>query len=310
MQLAFCYGKHREISFSPAILSSRAAILRIGASGFITSGTFAQSDRPDEGTRNRGLMRTPDKGHVDTHCHLGWFADPAAVARDAAALDLEMLAVTVNPEEYLRTRESLEVRSNVALAAGLHPWWVREARDADALCELLPETRFVGEIGLDAAPRHAANWDAQLRAFERICDCCAKTSAPTEPKVLSIHAVRCTGTVLDVLEHTGAAEACYCILHWFSGSPDELWRAVHLGCRFSLGERSLATRRGREYARILPAELLLTETDLPEGKHSPSTAEDIVNSLERTVAGIAAARNTTAEAVQHQVTVNAMALLG
>lgn len=255
-------------------------------------------------------MGTPDKGSVDTHCHLGWFADPAAVVHDAAALNLEVLAVTVSPGEYLRTRESLEAVSNVALAAGLHPWWVRDTRDADALCELIPETQFVGEIGLDASPRHAANWDAQLRAFERICACCAKTSAPTAPKVLSIHAVRCAGTVLDVLESTGSAESCRCVLHWFSGSSEELWRAVHLGCRFSLGERSLATRRGREYARILPAELLLTETDLPEDKHSPSTAEDIMASLERTVAGIAAARNTTAEAVQHQVTVNAMALLG
>lgn len=254
-------------------------------------------------------MGTPDKGSVDTHCHLGWFADPAAVAHDAAALNLEVLAVTVSPEEYLRTRESLEAVSNVALAAGLHPWWVRDTRDADALCELIPETRFVGEIGLDASPRHAANWDAQLRAFERICACCAKTSAPTSPKVLSIHAVRCAGTVLDVLESTGSAESCRCVLHWFSGSSEELWRAARLGCRFSLGEHSIATRRGREYARILPAELLLTETDLPEGEHSPTTADDVIASLLRTVVGIAAARAATAEAVQLQVNANMTALL-
>ena len=259
--------------------------------------------------RNRGFMDAPAGSHVDMHCHLGWFADAAAVARDAAARELGMLAVTVTPDEYLRARESLEGVSNVALAAGLHPWWVRDARDADALCELLAGTRFVGEVGLDAAPRHAATRDAQLAAFERICARCAETCDAAEPKVLSIHAVRCATTVLDVLERTGAAASCRCVLHWFSGSADELWRAARLGCRFSLGERSLATRRGREYARILPADLLLTETDLPEGEHSPSTAEDIIASLERTVAGIAAARNNTAEAVRHQVTVNATALL-
>ena len=245
----------------------------------------------------------------DAHVHLGWFSDPASVARDAAARGLGMLAVTVTPDEYLGARKALAAEMNVALAAGLHPWWVRDARDADALCVLLPETRFVGEIGLDAAPRHAATWDAQLAAFERVCATCAETSDPAAPKVLSIHAVRCAGTVLDVLERTGAAESCRCVLHWFSGSSEELWRAARLGCRFSLGEHSIATRRGREYARILPAELLLTETDLPEGEHSPTTADDVIASLLRTVAGIAAARTTTRDDVADQIEANARALL-
>lgn len=246
----------------------------------------------------------------DAHVHLGWFSDAVAVARGAAAQALSLYAVTVTPDEYLRMQSSLGTNGFVAPAAGLHPWWVHGVRDAEALCELLPETRYVGEIGLDASPRHAATWDAQLAAFERICAECAKTSDPAFPKLLSIHAVRCASTVLDVLEETGAASTCRCVLHWFSGSSEELWRAARLGCRFSLGERSLATRRGREYARILPAELLLTETDLPEGEHSPATADDIVDSLERTIAGIADARNTTAEAVRHQVDVNAAELLG
>lgn len=245
----------------------------------------------------------------DAHVHLGWFTGPAAVARDAAAREVGMLAVTVTPDEYLRVRNALGAEKNVALAAGLHPWWVRNARDADALCELLPETRFVGEIGLDAAPRHAATWDAQLAAFERICAACAETSDPAAPKALSIHAVRCAGTVLDVLERTGAAESCRCILHWFSGSSEELWRAARLGCRFSLGERSLATRRGREYARVLPADLLLTETDLPEGEHSPSTADDIASSLDRAVTGIATARGVTRDDMADLIEANARALL-
>ena len=92
--------------------------------------------------------------------------------------------------------------------------------------------------------------------------------------------------MLDALERTGTAEGCRCVLHWFSGSSDELWRAVRLGCLFSLGERALATRRGREYARVLPAERLLVETDLPEAAGSFAGAPDIVASLGRTVAAM------------------------
>lgn len=254
-------------------------------------------------------MERCERSAVDMHDHLGWFRDPVAVARAAAARGLGMLAVTVTPEEFLQLRPRLAGIESVRLAVGLHPWWVRDATDADTLCELVGRARFVGEIGLDASPRRSSNWDAQHAAFERICAACASTSVPPAPKVLSIHAVRAATAVLDVLERTGASERCRCVLHWFAGSSDELWRAVRLGCRFSLGERSLATRRGREYARILPADRLLTETDLPEGEGARSSASDVVASLERAVSSIAAARKTSVEEVRRIVSANGAELL-
>lgn len=254
-------------------------------------------------------MERCERSAVDMHDHLGWFRDPVAVARAAAARGLGMLAVTVTPEEFLQLRPRLAGIESVRLAVGLHPWWVRDATDADTLCELVGRTRFVGEIGLDASPRRSSNWDAQLAAFERICAACASTSVPPAPKVLSIHAVRAATAALDVLERTGASESCRCVLHWFAGSSDELWRAVRLGCRFSLGERSLATRRGREYARILPADRLLTETDLPEGEGARSSASDVVASLERAVSSIATARETSVEEVRRIVSANGAELL-
>lgn len=254
-------------------------------------------------------MERCKRSAVDMHDHLGWFRDPVAVARAAAARGLGMLAVTVTPEEFLQLRPRLAGIESVRLAVGLHPWWVRDATDADTLCELVGRARFVGEIGLDASPRRASNWGAQLAAFERVCAACASTSVPPAPKVLSIHAVRAATAALDVLERTGASERCRCVLHWFAGSSDELWRAVRLGCRFSLGERSLATRRGREYARILPADRLLTETDLPEGEGARSSASDVVASLERAVSSIATARETSVEEVRRIVSANGAELL-
>lgn len=257
----------------------------------------------------------------DAHLHLGWFADPVAVAREAQARGLGMLAVTVTPEEYRRLEPILTGEQNVALAAGLHPWWVRGGRDvrdardchdahgADDLAALLEDLRWVGEIGLDASPRRAGTWDAQLAAFEAICAACARTSEPAAPKVLSIHAVRCTGAVLDVLERTGVADACRCVLHWFSGSSDELWRAMRLGCRVSLGERALATRRGREYARVLPEERLLLETDLPASEGAPGSVDEVISSLERAAQAVAEARGENPEDVRRLTTRNALELL-
>ncbi len=245
----------------------------------------------------------------DAHLHLGWFADPAAVAREARVRGLGMLAVTVTPEECRRLGPTLAGEQNVALAAGLHPWWVRDGRDADELTGLLDGVRWVGEVGLDASPRRAGTWDAQLTAFETVCAACARTSEPAAPKVLSIHAVRCAGTVLDVLERTGAAAACRCVLHWFSGSSDELWRAVHLGCRVSLGERALATRRGREYARVLPEGRLLLETDLPASEGTPGGTDEVIASLGRAARAIAEARGVDPDDARRFTTRNALDLL-
>ena len=46
----------------------------------------------------------------------------------------------------------------------------------------------------------------------------------------------------------------------------------------------LRTKRGREYARQLPADRLLLETDLPPGEDVPFSATQIIASLERTLA--------------------------
>ncbi len=246
----------------------------------------------------------------DTHCHLGWFSDPARTAREAEARGLGLIAVTVTPAEYRALGPTLLGERNVRLGLGLHPWWVREPADAEALVELLPGAGLVGEVGLDASPRHADSWDAQLAVFERVCATCAETSDERAPAVLSIHAVRAATPALDVLERTGAAARCRCVLHWFSGSSEELWRAARLGCRFSFGERALATGRGREYARVLPADLLLTETDLPEAPGSPRAAADLVASLGRAVRGIARARGEDADELRRRLADNAAALLG
>ena len=247
--------------------------------------------------------------YLDAHCHLGWFEDPKATARAAAERGIKMLAVTVTAQEFLGLRGSLADMGNVMLAAGLHPWWVRSERDAGELCALLGDVRWVGEIGLDASPRHADTWGAQLAAFRRICAICAQASDPLSPKVLSIHAVRSASAVLDLLEETGAAERCRCVLHWFSGSSDELVRARGLGCWLSLGERALATRRGREYARQVPADRLLTETDLPAAAGAQGGAKEILASLERAVSGIAAARGISIEGARALLRDNALALL-
>lgn len=249
----------------------------------------------------------------DMHVHLDFMQVMQGVADEAARLGLGLFAVSVTPAGYGRMQAEVADAPNVRLGVGLHPWWVADGRcsqeDAERAAQLARASRFVGEIGLDLSPKHVpeGSADAQVAALETIARSCAETSDAAAPKVLSIHSVRAAGLTLDILERTGALAACTCIFHWFSGTSDELHRAVRAGCYFSINEMMLRTRRGREYARQLPADRLLLETDLPPGEDITFSAAQVMASLERTAEQLEAIRHTDVRALTSE---NAVRLLG
>ena len=222
----------------------------------------------------------------DAHVHLDFMTNGEEVARDAAATGVRLFAGTVTPAGFVAAREQFGAFDNVDLGLGLHPWWVeteRAAADVDAFLALLPETRFVSEVGLDFGRRHLETRDAQIEAFTRIAHACAEAGG----KTLSIHAVHAAGDALDILESAGVFANCTCIFHWFTGPSDQLKRAIEAGCLFSVGTRMLATGKGREYVKAIPADRLLIETDSPPEQGMHYSFAELRAELERVEAGIA-----------------------
>lgn len=206
----------------------------------------------------------------DMHCHFDFADDSERAAHDAARNGWGMLSCTVDPHAFQAQQARFASCKTLRVGLGMHPWWVDDGRVGKAGVELFerlaPEASYIGEIGLDLAPRHLASADRQTDAFRRaIAACMVPRSSHREllPKVISIHAVRAADQVLDILEEYGAPHVHACILHWFSGSSQQLTRALKAGCYISLGEHSMRTKRGRAYARAIPANRLLLETDLP-----------------------------------------------
>ena len=223
---------------------------------------------------------------ADMHCHLDFFPDPGAIADAAAARGIALLGVTCEPATYERVAPLVADAENVRLAAGLHPWWIAEGRaGADAtehLCELIGCTRYVGEVGLDFSDKHTPpeSHGPQIAAFERI----VRTAASAGGKLLSVHAVASASAALDILEAAGTLSSCDVIFHWFSGSTEELWRAIRAGAYFSVNPMMLATRRAREYVKLIPETRLLLETDLPpENPDAAFGAAKIEESLKRSL---------------------------
>lgn len=200
---------------------------------------------------------------VDMHCHLDFLADAKDFAAAAEKRGIGFFSNTVTPSGYLSVRDCLAGASNVQLGVGLHPWWVHDGRcglaDAQRVCELVRGQRYVGEVGLDFGKRCVSSREVQEAVFAQVMQACAQEDG----KLVSVHAVRSANRVLDILEQTGCLANNQVVFHWYSDSSEALWRAVRSGCYFSVNLRMLSTRRGREYARIIPIDRLLLETDLP-----------------------------------------------
>lgn len=231
---------------------------------------------------------------IDTHCHLDFAGNAAELAAAYAACG-GALSGTCDPRDFERVRSKLAPYApRVRVGLGLHPWWVADGTCGEgevALFErLAPAAPFISEVGLDFQPRRADTRDAQIEAFERVCAAAARPSAEFPRRITSIHSSAAAACVLDVLERTGCLDACICIFHWFSGSQEELTRAIESGCLFSVNERMLKTKRGRAYARAIPEGRLLIETDFPGKPGTTALAVDVAPRLERTMSLLAAAR--------------------
>lgn len=254
----------------------------------------------------------------DMHCHLDRIANAEEVVAEAAERGLALFCVPVTPRESEAAAGRFASAGNVRVGAGLHPWWVGEAMpglrskpgiesDLRDFTSLFARSRFIGEVGLDFGRAHEATRGAQLTAFERIARACAEH--PVGGRTLSIHAVHAAGAAMDALEEYGLVKHAACIFHWFSGTSEELVRARCLGCYFSVNEMMLATRKGREYARIVPEERLLLETDAPPGLDTPYSAAELEGSLGRVLDRLAAIRHRDREALAVRIAATSSALL-
>ena len=243
----------------------------------------------------------------DAHCHLDLLANPNAVANEAVTVGLGLFDCGVDPRDFAAASERTSSSPNVIAGVGLHPWWIADGRcgtaEVDLLCELAIRERFIGEVGLDFSPRFAGTEGNQTQAFERLCQ--ALSQHPLAGRVLSIHAVRAAGATLDILESSDLLKddpnSPTIIFHWFSGTSDELVRARHAGSFFSINERMLATKRGREYARQIPLNRLLLETDAPAEQNKETTARQLVDSLARTSEVVAAIKKCDTQSIKSAV---------
>lgn len=244
-------------------------------------------------------------GLVDFHCHVDLYPDHALTVREADAAGVFTLAVTTTPLAWPRNNELAQQTKHVRAALGLHPQLVAERENEIELWErYLSETRYVGEVGLDAGPSFFKSLEAQKRVFKRVLEGCAHHG----DKIISVHSIRSAKAVLDLVEEYLPPQRGKIILHWFTGTKSEARRALELGCYFSMNAGMLDNQRHAAMVEVIPLERMLTETDGPFTRTGdrPSKPTDVVIVVE----ALGRLRGLPAANVASAVRDNMRALLG
>jgi TatD DNase family protein len=114
---------------------------------------------------------------IDLHCHLDLYPDPREIVARCAQLRMYVLSVTTVPSAFEGTAALVPPDSRIRTALGLHPELAAARVGELPLFEqLLPRTRYVGEIGLDGSRDHRRTIDAQRRVLKELLRLCAVMS--------------------------------------------------------------------------------------------------------------------------------------
>ena len=228
-----------------------------------------------------GLLDT--SALFDAHAHLSFAPEPARFGAWATHQFAGAFSTTVTPADFTRARKVFADLDSVKVGVGAHPWWISLGElsplDLESAAIEFAQAPYIGEVGLDfgkkgmwtcAFDSDEAAEAAQVSALRTIFAACqgepehtANTQAHAG-RVFSFHAVRSADVIMDLLEEFDLLSGNTIIFHWFSDSGDRLQRARELGCYFSVNSLMLNSRRGREYAKAIPLDRLLIETDLPD----------------------------------------------
>lgn len=218
---------------------------------------------------------------IDFHTHLDLYPNPIHIAECVNARNMFTLCVTTSPRAWLGTSRVFKRYENIIVGLGLHPEIAAvKINELEQMLAYLLEVKYVGEIGMDGLPQNRATLAIQKAVFTSIVKECAKQNG----KIMSIHSRGAVNDVLTILRSNPGAGIP--VLHWFSGTKDELRMANDQGCYFSVNPLMLNSTRGVSLIAEMPRDRVLPESDGPFARWrgiplQPFVAEEVAFGLSR-----------------------------
>jgi TatD DNase family protein len=221
-------------------------------------------------------MLTEKMRLIDTHCHVDLYPDYTEVIEETERAQVYTIAVTNTPSVFRHCSALTEGKRFIRTALGLHPQLVRERhQEMGLMLDLLGETKYIGEVGLDFVTQDDRERALQQQVFAKILERCAESG----DKVLTIHSRRAAAEVVDMI---GQSYSGKIILHWYSGPPKVLEKALSYGYYISINTSMIGSAKGRQIVMEIPRDRLLTESDGPFVKVSgrPARPRDMGSVIE------------------------------
>lgn len=209
-------------------------------------------------------------GLIDTHFHLDMYRDYLKKYEYINKAGQYTLCMTNSPGVFLSCKNMFQDSKYVKFALGLHPMSEKmKESDLRDFFHLLPETQYVGEIGLDFTSKAKVDRDTQIHFFERIVSVCS-----TKKKLMSVHIRGAEKEAINIIEKYHPTR---CIIHWFTGTKEDLNILLNAGCYFSLNANMVL--QNKELINIIPKDRILIESDGPYSKvngkkYSPEMLQD------------------------------------
>ena len=193
---------------------------------------------------------------IDTHCHLDLYPRPIEIARQANEAGVLTICVTNLPSAFIQAQSRLRPLRNIRVALGLHPLLAEQhVHERHTFQELVNDTSYIGEVGLDFSREGYATKDTQVQSLQFILG-----TLQGKDRFISVHSRRAERATLEILKQMGRAPV---VFHWYSGPLNVLDAALEDGHYFSINPGMLRSKNGRRIIARLPAHRILTETDGP-----------------------------------------------
>jgi len=181
------------------------------------------------------------------------------------SLKINSCSVTVNLETSIRSLNLFgeDTKDIVTQFLGIHPEFADEELNGfeNLLKQNLSVVDGIGEVGIDTSYelRNGASYNRQKFVFHTMLCLAEKYNKP-----VSIHS---RNSVDDVLDIVGTHRLRGTLLHWFSGSAEQLKRAMDMGLYVSYGPSLVYSKVIKESFLKADRELILVETDGPVRYH-------------------------------------------
>jgi len=192
--------------------------------------------------------------YADVHAHFYELEDKNAIIRQCGEEGIEFVNTGTNVEN-----NELVVGSKF-FALG---WWPLESGDFVELRNQVEKYNpvFIGEVGLDYY--RVENKAKQAKQFRSVIKLAEEFGKP-----LVVHSRKAEEDVLKYLKKVNVPV----ILHSFQGRKDLIIEGVSRGYYFSVPTIALKASNYQTLAKMVPKELLLTESDAPfMGVEFPNT---------------------------------------